>query len=188
MIFDLHVSDRKHTVVVGTHGKEPSDLPTTVGGISLNVSPLSLIFLHAAARPAANKESFRLIWDQHDTADLLGWYEVVYEDGFVTTIPIRYGVDILEWDWQQRVDAPGNTSARYCYSAGAASLGTEEHPITFFAFEWMNPRIGKVIRELRLSGTSGFRGGSSEFDNSWGPVIETNAIMLRALSFVRMRS
>ena len=188
MLFDLNVSDRKHTVVVGTRGKEPSNLPTTVGGISLNVSPLSLIFLHAAARPAANKESFRLIWDQHDTADLLGWYEVVYEDGFVTTIPIRYGVHILEWDWQQRVAAPGNTYARYCYGASAASLGTEEHPITFFAFEWMNPRIGKVIRELRLSGTTGFRGGSSEFDNSWGPVIETNAIMLRALSFVRMRS
>jgi hypothetical protein len=158
-----------------------------VGGIPINISPLSLIFLHAAARPASNKESFRLIWDQDDTADLLGWYEVEYEDGFVTTIPIRYGVHILEWDWQQRVAAPGAT-ARYCYGADAVTLGTEEHPITFFAFEWMNPRIGKVIRELRLSGTSGFRGGSSDFDNSWGSVIETNAIMLRALSFVQKRS
>jgi hypothetical protein len=188
MLFDLKVADQMHMIVVGTQGKVPSRLPTAVPGISLNVSPTSLIFLHAAARPASNKESFRLIWDQQDTADLLGWYEVVYEDGFVTTVPIRYGVHLLEWDWQQRAAIPGNTSASYCYDADAVSLGIENHPVTFFAFEWVNPRLGKVIRELRLCGTSGFRGGSSEFDNSWGPVIETNAIMLRAVSFVEKRS
>ena len=188
MSFDLKVVDRMHTVVVGTQGKVPSSLSTSVSGISINVSPTSLIFLHAAARPASNKESFRLIWDQQDTADLLGWYEVVYEDGFVVSIPIRYGVHLLEWDWQQRAGGPGSNSATYCYQADAVPLGTDEHPVTFFAFEWPNPRIGKVIRELRLSGTSGFRGGSSDFDNSWGPVIETNAILLRAVSFVQIRS
>jgi hypothetical protein len=188
MSFDLRIVDRMHTIVVGTQGKEPSRLPSAVGGIALNVSPTSLIFLHAAARPASNKESFRIIWDQQDTADLLGWYEVVYEDGFVASIPIRYGVHLLEWDWQQRSAHPGNTSARYCYDADAVVLGTEDHPVTFFAYEWLNPRIGKIIRELRLCGSSGFRGGSSNFDNSWGPVVETNAIMLRALSFVQMRS
>ena len=188
MSFDLRVVDRMHTIVVGTQGKEPSRLRTAVGGIALNVSPTSLIFLHAAARPSSNKESFRIIWDQQDTADLLGWYEVVYEDGFVASIPIRYGVHLLEWDWQQRSADPAITSARYCYDADAVVLGTEEHPITFFAFEWPNPRNGKVIRELRLCGSRGFRGGSSDFDNSWGPVVETNAIMLRALSFVQMRS
>lgn len=188
ILFDLKAIDRRHMLVVGTQGKEPSSLSTAVGGISLNISPLSLIFLHAAARPASNKESFRIIWDQRDTADLLGWYEVIYEDGFVTTIPIRYGVHLLEWDWQQRVAQPGNTSAKYCYEADAVDLGTEDHPITFFAYEWMNPRIGKIITELRLCGSSGFRGGSSEFDNAWGPVIESNAIILRALSFVAKRS
>jgi hypothetical protein len=188
MLFDLKTAGRMHTVVVGTQGKESSSLPTSVGSISLNVSPISLIFLHAAARPASNKESFRVIWDQEDTADLLGWYEVVYEDGFVTSIPLRYGAHLLEWDWQQRAADRGNTSAKYCYEADAVALGTEDHPITFFAFEWLNPRIGKVIRELRLCGTSGFRGGSSDFDNSWGPVMETNAIMLRCVSFVQKRS
>ena len=188
MFFDLRIVDRLHTVLVGTQGKESSSLPAVVDGISVNVSPTSLIFLHAAARPASNKESFRILWDKEDTADLLGWYEVVYEDNFVISIPIRYGVHLLEWDWQQRVAHPGNASAKYCYEADAVALGTEDHALTFFAFEWLNPRIGKVIRELRLCGTSGFRGGSSDFDNSWGPVIETNAIMLRALSFVQTRS
>ena len=188
VVFDLKVADRMHTVVVGTRGKEPSSLPTAVSGISINVSPTSLIFLHAAARPASNKESFRVIWDQQDTADLLGWYEVIYEDGLVSSIPIRYGVHLLEWDWQQRAGHAGNTSASYCYGADAIAIGTEDHPVTFFAFEWLNPRIRKVIRELRLCGSSGFQGGSSDFDNSWGPVIETNAVMLRAISFVQKRS
>jgi hypothetical protein len=50
----------------------------------------------AATRPATNKETFRLIYDPDDTADMLGWHEIVYADGFVATIPIRYGVNISE--------------------------------------------------------------------------------------------
>ena len=103
--------------------------------------------------------------------DLLEGYEVVYEDGCVVSIPIRYGVHLLEWDLQQRSADPGNTSARYCYNVDAIVLGTENNPVTFFASEWLNPRIGEVIRELRLWGSSGFRGGSSDFDNSWVPVV-----------------
>jgi hypothetical protein len=188
MVFDLKITDGRHTIIVGTQGKEPSSLPRTVSGIKIDLSPTSLIFLHAAARPASNKESFRVIWDQQDTADLLGWYEAVYEDGYITSIPVRYGVHLLEWDCHQRSLDPKNTTAKYCYGADAVALGTNDHPITFFAYEWPNPRVGKVIRELRVWGTSGFRGGSSDFDNSWGPVTETNAIMLRALSYVQKRS
>ena len=188
MVFDLKITDGKHTIVVGTQGKDPSSLPRTVSGIKIDLSPTSLIFMHAAARPASNRESFRVIWDQQDTADLLGWYEAVYEDGYITSIPVRYGVHLLEWDCQQRSLDPKNTTAKYCYGANSVALGTDDHPITFFAYEWPNPRVGKVIRELRVCGTSGFRGGSSDFDNSWGPVTETNAIMLRALSYVQKRS
>jgi len=124
-----------------------------------------------------------LIWDQQDTADLLGWYEAVYEDGFVTTIPIRYGVNILEWDWGRRDSANG-----YCYGADAVVVSGEgANRITFFAYEWINPRRGKVVREVRLKGTSDFRGGSGEFNNDWGPVIANNAIILAALSVVKKR-
>ena len=132
---------------------------------------------------ANNRESFRLIWDQEDTADLLGWYEVVYEDGFVTTIPIRYGVNILEWDWEKRTSAND-----YCYCADPVALSTPGGtPISFFAYEWVNPRRGKVIREIRLKGTTGFRGGSGDFNNEWGPIVDTNAVILAALSVVSKR-
>jgi len=173
----------KSVVMVGTDGPEKTGLPREAT-IKIGVDPTSLIFLHAAARPATNKESYRLIYDPDDTADLLGWYEVVYEDGFVTTIPIRYGVNIQEWNWQQR------TSARdYCYGADAVAVGGEgKSAITFFAFEWKNPRLGKAVREIRLKGTTGFRGGSPDFVNDFGPVIPKNAVILKAVSVVKRRS
>jgi hypothetical protein len=180
--FDLKADSGLQTIVASTDGTARSGLPGTVSGIAIGEAPSSLIFLHAAAQKANNRESFRLIWDQQDTADLLGWYEVVYEDGYVTTIPIRYGVNILEWNWQRN---PG--AINYCYGADAVTVGSKANPITFFAYEWINPRLGKVIREIRLNGTSGFRGASDQFDNDWGPVIHNNAVMLRAISAVRKR-
>lgn len=182
--FDLQTLNGMRTIVVGTEGKTRTAMPMSVSGIPVGVSPLSLIFLHAAAKPAANHESFRAIWDQQDTADMLGWYEVIYEDGFVTTIPIRYAVHLLEWNWDQRA-----SSKDYCYGADAVPVGADQpERVTFFAYEWTNPRFGKVIREIRIHGTAGFRSASSEFDNAPGPVIDGNAVLLRAISMVQKRS
>ncbi len=120
--FDLKQVNGKQAIVVATEGKQASGLPKTVSDIPVGVAPTSLIFLHAAAKPASNKESFRLMWDQQDTADLLGWYEVVYEDGYLITIPIRYGLNILEWNWGQHPASDGN-QAGYCYGANAVAVG-----------------------------------------------------------------
>ena len=186
--FELRSVNNRHSAVVGTNGSEPSPLPRSVTGIPIGASPTSLIFLHAAVRPAANRESFRLMWDQEDTADLLGWYEVAYEDGFVTTIPIRYGVNLLESNWQQRVFADDGHQRTYCYGADAVDIGgSAENHTTFFAYEWTNPRLGKVIDEIRLKGTTGFRGASSDFNNDWGPVIPSNGVILKAISMVQKR-
>ena len=182
--FDLRRVNARRAIVVGTEGKGVSGLPSAVTGIPLGEAPTSLVFLHASAKHARNRESYRLIWDQPDTADLLGWYEIVYEDGFVTTIPIQYGVNILEWNWDERVSAQD-----YCYNADAVAVGSPApNRITFFAYEWINPRLGKVVQEIRLKGTTGFRGGSDDFNNDMGPVIVSNAVILAALSVVKMRS
>jgi hypothetical protein len=183
LTFELSVDGQRSAVIVSTDGKETTALPKEVDHISVGKDATSVIFLHAAARPATNKEEFRLLWDPDDTADLLGWYEVVYEDGFVTTIPIRYGVNIQEWNWGKRT-----SSQDYCYGADAVDLGTPESPVTFFAFEWKNPRLGKKIVEVRLKGTTGFRGGDPDFTNDYGPPIPKNAIMLKAISLVEKRN
>jgi len=182
--FDLRRANGMRAIVVGTEGMEATGLPNAVAAIAVGEAPTSLVFLHASARRAKNRQNYRLIWDQQDTADLLGWYEVVYEDGFVTTIPIRYGVNILEWNWDERISARD-----YCYNADAVAVGSRAPDrVTFFAYEWINPRLGKVVQEIRLKGTTSFRGGSDDFNNEMGPVIAGNAVILAALSVVKKRS
>jgi len=143
----------------------------------------SLLFLHACAVTATNKEAYRLLWDMADSADLLGWYEIIYEDGLPEVIPIRYGVNILEWNWGR-----DEKSWAYCDGAKAVQCSpNSEHPVTFFAFEWESPRLGKVIREVRLKGSKGFRGAVAGFENYFGEVIPNNAVVLKALSLVKKR-
>lgn len=188
MVFQLKSWNGRHGIVVGTEGTRPTGLPRAVTGIPIRIAPTSLIFLHAAARPAANRESFRILWDQQDTADLLGWYEVVYEDGFIITIPVRYGLNILNWQHEPPKFTKHFNQRWYCYEADALNAGEVDRPVIYYAYEWINPRLGKVIREIHLKGTTQFRGASEHFSNAWGPVIEDNAILLKAISAVPRRT
>jgi hexosaminidase len=122
-------------------------VPVAAGAtiVAVNADASSLIFRHAAARPGRNDWSHRYVYNIDDTADLLGHYEVVYEDGFVATVAVRYGIHILE------KDGPAASQPRaYCYLCDPEPGGT-------FSFEWRNPRFGKLIREVRLKQASGFR-------------------------------
>ncbi len=170
-------------IVVGAEGKERNPLPREVTGIKIGVDATSLIFLHACAKPATNKEAYRLIWNFDDSADLLGWYEVIYEDGFPEVIPLRYGVNLLEWNWARQ-----KAAKTFCYGADAISCGQDpQNPITFFAFEWSSPRLGKIIQEVRLKGSTRFRGAVPGFENAFGDIIPNNAVLLKAISFVQKR-
>ena len=145
-------------------------------GFEVNQDVSSLIFLHAALEPAANDWVDRYVYNPPDTADLLGYYEVTYEDGLIETIPIRYQVNILEWSWASR-EKPGP----YCYMAEAVDLSAgRKSEVTFFAYEWVNPRFGKIIREVRLHGSSGFV-------NTRGKPIPDNAVLLAAVSVAKPR-
>jgi hypothetical protein len=186
IVFDLAppiATSDKGIVVVGTEGTTPNPLPREVRGIRIGKDATSLVFLHACALPATNKEAYRLIWDIRDSADLLGWYEVVYEDGLPEHVPIRYGVNILEWNWRRN-----SRRGAYCYGADEVACGqSSENPISFFALEWASPRLGQVIREVNLRGSKGFRGAVPGFENAFGKVIPNNAVMLKAISIVKRR-
>ena len=143
---DSQAEEGKVGVVVGVSGKSDTALPRESAAIPIGADVSSLIFLHALARPAANEFAFyRSIYDFDDSADLMGCYEVVYEDGLVTTIPIRYGVNILEWSWS-RHDKPDSypLPTPVSYGARAVEIGQPGGTrLTFFALEWPNPRLGK---------------------------------------------
>jgi hypothetical protein len=117
---------------------------------------------------------------------LLGWYEIVYEDGFVETIPIRYGVNILDISmaardrdtWEEgKTGAPQNI---YSYAADAVDCSSGDESLHFFAYEWMNPRFGKVIESVRLK-------AAHSFTNCSGKAIPANAVFLLALNYVEKK-
>jgi Glycosyl hydrolase family 20, domain 2/Glycosyl hydrolase family 20, catalytic domain len=136
----------------------------------------SVLFLHALVRPAQNFPAYRETWDCADTADLLGFYRITYEDGLVDTAPIRYGVNILEAGWGKDHE-PRNIA----WQADLVDCGKQPgERMTFFAFEWINPRFGKRVKEIRLEGISGFK----DFRET---TMAGNAIILLAVSVVRKR-
>jgi hypothetical protein len=170
-------AEAKVAAVVGAQGQSGNALSNSVNDIHVNKDASSLIFLHACARRAKNEMSYYYIYNFDDTADLLGWYEIVYEDGFVESVPIRYGVNILEWNaWAK------DKGKSYCYEADPVSCTTDEnYPLYFFAYEWVNPRPGRVISEVRLKGSKKFRGLDDK-------IIHDNAVALLALSAVNRRT
>jgi hypothetical protein len=106
----------------------------------------SIIFIHASAKAGRNRAGFTGTWNYADTASLLGWYEVTYEDGFVQTVPLRYGFNILETGWSVKHDPQ-----QVAYAAELVDGGPGR---SAFAYEWVNPRFGKVVKQARLRSAS----------------------------------
>lgn len=155
--------------------------PVSAGPVPINKDVNSIIFLHACAAEGSNKKAYDIICNFDETAELLGWYEVVYEDGFVETIPVRYGLNILDWNWQQRIssnEAPKVkfSQSQYAYNAAAVRCSAENsEPVTFFSYEWVNPRLGKPVKEITLKSVK--YGKNNE-----------NAIVLLGLSVTEKKS
>ena len=197
-VFNL-VNSSKETgnciAAVSTFGKGENTLPNSIEGISINEDVSSLIFLHACALPSENQKAYFNIPDFFDTSDLLGWYEIVYEDGLRITVPIQYGVNILEWNpgGENRLDKmEGETGAAqnmYCYEADpvACSLNPKDNPITFFALEWVNPRFGKIIKEVNLHGTVNYMATQTDYGKPVYKPLKSNAILLAGISKVKKR-
>lgn len=185
--------NRQNLIAVGSSEKEKSALPQNIKGISINEDVSSLIFLHASALPAANQKAYFNIPNNFDSPDLLGWYEIVYEDNFKEIVPIQYGVNIMEWNpgGIKSLDMlEGETGApqqAYCYEADPVNCSaskTDESP-TFFAFEWVNKRFGKVIKEVNLYGSVNYQSLLQNYGHVSTKPMEGNAILLAAISKVK---
>jgi hypothetical protein len=143
------VSQQSRGIIVNNDVKQSKPIP-------INKDVSSIVFLHACTNEAVNDKAYSMIYDFDDTAEPLGYYEILYEDGLVETVPIRYGVNILDWKWRQRImnnekEKRKYSQNKYAYQAAAVdcSAGTTK-PITFFSFEWSNNRLGKKIKEVSL--------------------------------------
>jgi hypothetical protein len=147
---------------------------------SVNTFPVnkdinSILFLHACANEALNTKAYGMIYNFDDSAEPLGWYEVVYEDGMVEVIPLRYGVNIMDVAWRKRImnnerKKEKYSQNKYAYQASAVECSIDSaNSLTFFSFEWENKRFGRKIKEVRLKQVDAGTGNK-------------NAIMLLAMS------
>ncbi len=148
-IFHLTSSENKNAIITGDGSGSDQH-------IQINKDVSSILFLHASANEALNNKAYGIIYDFDDTSEPLGYYEVVYEDGLIEIIPIRYGVNILDWKWKQRIMSDEKEKGkysqnRYAYNATAVDCSKDgSNAVTFFSFEWQNPRFGKKIKEINL--------------------------------------
>jgi hypothetical protein len=181
-------------IAVGSQGVEKNPLPDEVKGIPINEDVSSLLFLQACALPAGNLKAYFNIPDNFDASDLLGWYEIIYEDGFKEIVPIQYGVNILEWNplgegsINTNEGETGSEQKTYCYEADPINCSSDtNNPITFFAFEWINKRFGKKIKEVNLHGSVNYQALQAEYDMPVTKPMSSNAIMLAGISKVKKR-
>jgi len=173
--FELSENPDQSAVVVGVKGIGDSPFEKQAKGIVIGRDVSSLIFLHASIKNGIIGGAHCAPYNPYHTTELLGWYEVVYEDGFIETIPIQYGVNIREY-----------TSEENCYYSDAISIGDK----TFYAFEWKNKRFGEKIKTVNLMGTENARRHvrSSCFESKaeFEP-IPSNGLILLGLSVVEVR-
>ena len=190
------VNSADNTIVaVGVKGVGENPLEQKVKGIRIDEDVSSLIFLHACALPAGNQKSYFYLYNTFDSSDLLGWYEVVYEDGYIEIIPIQYGVNILEWNpgGEKSLDKAegdtGSAQSAYCYAADAIDCSTDrsKNPISFYSFEWVNKRFGKKIIEVNLVGSDNYQAVQPEYSQVETEPLPSNAIMLLGISKVQKR-
>jgi hypothetical protein len=194
-VFNIAKAPGKCAVAVGSEGVEKNPLPLEVKGIPVNEDVSSLIFLQASALPSGNQKAYFNIPDYFDAADLLGWYEIIYEDGFKEIVPIQYGVNILEWNpggsksLNTNEGETGSAQRTYSYEADAINCSSDakENPITLFAYEWVNKRFGKKIKEVNLHGSVNYQALQTDYSKPVTKPMSSNAIILAGISKVKKR-
>ena len=187
-------SSENCVVAVGAEGAGLNPLPAKVDGIPIDEDVSSLIFLHACALPAGNQKAYFNIPNNFDSSDLLGWYEIIYEDGYKDIVPIQYGVNILEWNaggeksLDKREGDTGEPQKAYCYEADPISCSSsKDNPISFFAFEWINKRFGKIIKSVNLHGSVHYQALTQDYGKPVAEPMSGNAVLLAGISKVKKR-
>ena len=62
-----------------------------------------------------------------------------------------------------------------------------ENPISFFAFEWVNKRFGKKIKEVNLHGSDHYQALTQDYGKPVTEPMSANAILLAGISKVKKR-
>ncbi len=94
-----------------------------------------------------------------------------------------------EHSLDKREGRTGSAQNAYCYLADPVKCSSDERadPITFFAFEWVNPRFGKIIKEVNVYGSVNYQAQQQDYGTVVSAPMPSNAILLAGISKVKKR-
>ncbi len=138
----------KAAVVVSRPG-EKSQYPLVVEGIPVKGSYAGLVFFQVAAKAGRRPvHAGDATMYPRDSADPLGCYEIIYENGQKDLAVIRYGENVGAWD----ASLPAMFYHAQSIVAGELPDG---RPLVVWGFEWINPRPEVPIAQVNLFGIRG---------------------------------
>jgi len=135
-------------VVVARPGEEGT-YPLVVEGIPVKGCYNSLVFLQVAAkagRPPVHAGDATMY--PRDSADPLGCYQIIYQNGQKDLAVIRYGENVGAWD-------QGLGAMYYDSRSIVAGELPDGRPLVVWAYEWVNPRPEIPIAGVSMFGIRG---------------------------------
>ena len=116
----------------------------TVAGIPVDSNAASLLFLHVSTGKGKKTNTYFSNYPE-DTAELIGYYRINYQDGFEETVPIRY---------DRNISCFGGDFSNQLYFAHTVQLAEDKSgaPVVAYACEWISPRPNRRIRSVDLVG------------------------------------
>ena len=128
--------------------RRPGELPLSID-LPISGQWASLVFIQSATDQG--RETIHA-GDQthfpHESSELLGFYEVQFADGLVSTHEIRYDENLAKWD-------TGFKTPYYLVRGIEAGKLPDGRKAVLWASEWVNPRPDVPITSVRMVGSPG---------------------------------
>lgn len=135
-------------VMVRRPQSPPGPLPLEVA-IPVNANFQELAFLQSClGKGRPNVSAGDSTFFPHDSSELIGLYHVVYRDGMIAPVEVRYDQNVTRWD----AGLGGLFYEPDCIVAGRLGGGGE---LVIWANRWVNPRPDEPIAEIRFRGAGG---------------------------------
>ena len=116
--------------------------------IPVNERFAKLVFLQSATGPGRRPvHAGDSTFFPHESSELLGAYDVVFDDGLILEAEVRYAENVGTWD-------AGFAGMYYHARNIVAGKLPDGSPIVIWGNEWTNPRPDVLIRRVRFRGTA----------------------------------
>jgi serine/threonine protein kinase/WD40 repeat protein len=113
--------------------------PNQIDGIVVGRHLTQLHILHATHHKAAQ-------------GTVIGQYTITFGDGTTAIIPIRYGIDVLDW-WYGK-DSPVPTEGKVAWEGENGDARRNGAKIRLYLTTWQNPKPEKAVKTISFARTS----------------------------------